>query len=68
MIIKINQLKRKAQASVEYFLLFMLIAGLTALSVSSFWPRVYDYVRLLFWRSCITIGMPGNVDILGLFN
>lgn len=33
-------LKKKAQASLEYFIIFSVIAGLTLLSLSSFLPKV----------------------------
>jgi len=38
----------KAQASLEYFIIFALLASLTILSLSSFWPKVRGTSQNLF--------------------
>ena len=51
---------RKAQASLEYFIIFAVIAGLTLISAGTFLPQVRDAAEGLFKRAAGRILNPGS--------
>jgi len=54
---------QKAQASLEYFIIFAVIAGLTLISAATFLPRVREAAEDLFNKAAGRISNPGNSPV-----
>lgn len=50
-----------AQATVEYIILFVVIASVTGIGVSRYWPRLLKYAEAYFITRSTMVGLGGEI-------